>query len=424
MGHWDDMDEAELIFRMEHAAALESRGPWSDLLVLTVRPDRRQRNEAGRVRRLTVSTKASSVRVSIECRGADSYERWSDYGETPIELLLSALDTEGLDPSLLRLERANELLAPSHPDSSQGVNAGFDESDHRKPATWVLVGPEVWKRADHRRDREAMVATVWREGDRWHLGWEGREHIALGEPRTQSFATRALACTWAHIVQAWSAQHADSNLGGIESLRVSVPDFTPNQEVIVPTLPSVQQLLAQEQRLDYAFSSFEELVGPLQDVGTGFVMDRAQLLTWEREGRPVPQVSFWGDRERDIMRAGRVASERISEEQLGEMMVTAWQALLDFHQAGQPRGGPVEAHFAGATSTLGYWVFFLPVLAPGPVCQVLMSHRLPAFRGDNFGEAFVSGVSRVRDGLRRRRVDISVVETFWEFLGTPLNDVR
>ena len=119
----------------------------------------------------------------------------------------------------------------------------------------------------------------------------------------------------------------------------------------------------------------------------------------------------------------RVASEKVNREAIDQMTANAWQALNDFYQAGQPRGGPMEAPYAVTSSTLGYWLFFFPVLAAPEILKVFMNRMLPKFQAEELGNGFLAGLTGVRDGLLQRGVDINVVNSFWESICYSLHEL-
>jgi len=184
-------------------------------------------------------------------------------------------------------------------------------------------------------------------------------------------------------------------------------------------IPSMQMLLAQEAALDEAFIGSDDLQGAQQDMGVFFLLAMLQLGTWAEEGR-IRRVDASIEFATELARATRAASQRLTPEDLDGMIDIALTAMRDWVDAGRPQFGPVSEFYIGQISTLGYWVFFLPVLRPGPLLQILENRTTAAPGEHRCGDLLVGAIIRARDGLYNERIDISVVETFWEFLEVPL----
>lgn len=184
-------------------------------------------------------------------------------------------------------------------------------------------------------------------------------------------------------------------------------------------IPSMQMILAQEAALDEAFIGSDDLQGAQQDMGAFFLLAMLQLSAWEEEGR-ARRVNASMEFATELARATRSASQRLTAEDLDRTIAAAFTAMRDWVDAGRPRTGPVSEYYIGQISTLGYWLFFLPVLRPGPLLQILANRATAAPGEHRCGDMLVGAIIRARDGLYNQRIDISVVETFWDFLGVPL----
>ena len=205
MGQWDDMDEAEIIFRMEHGATLSRSGPWTPLLTL-IGWSMSGLSVTPLPRVFEVLTKHTSVRVVVKREDGDAFDIWNDHGESVVDLLLAAMHGENVDISNCELHFANETLAPRGPPS-ESPEGGFDTSGAVvRDLVELIREADAWQQVECLLGGEAfLVARVWHEDGTWILEWDSDEWLPGDEPRYREFATKALACTWATLVQKWQS---------------------------------------------------------------------------------------------------------------------------------------------------------------------------------------------------------------------------
>lgn len=209
MGQWDDMDEAELIFRMEHGATLARSGPWTRLLSLagwaasgfSLAPVPRV---------FEVLQKHTSIRVSIKQEDGETHEIWNDFGESAVDLLFAAMDSEGVDITTCELSFADDSLAPRGPASDLAEERAETNKDPVANDLLELIREaDAWQQIESFLGGDAfLTARVWREDGTWILEWDSDEWLPCEEPRYREFPSKALACTWATLVQKWLAHRS------------------------------------------------------------------------------------------------------------------------------------------------------------------------------------------------------------------------
>ena len=186
------MDEGDLMFQMEHAAALRSSGPWTRLLELRV-----VTSGVGKTASLAVETKHNSVRVVIVGLRGDAFEYWNDRGESALELLIMALEVESLHPSVIQVAFANAALVPdSRPTFGTGHKGRHLPHRAARPV-------EDWCYATRRSTGGSLEVAAVAHVEGWSLAWRCSEPLPTYLRDARTFDSKAAAAAWALISAEW-----------------------------------------------------------------------------------------------------------------------------------------------------------------------------------------------------------------------------